>query len=62
MWFLYAKALYKSKKFLSKKIFQKPYKFNYFCRKLNIKNIVIPLVDNSSLNNIKEENKTVDFF
>ena len=57
------KPYIKSKKFLSKKkIFQNLINLIISCRKLNIKNIVIPLVDNSSLNNIKEENKTVDFF
>ena len=32
------------------------------CNKLNIKYIIIPLVDNSKLNSIKEENETVNFF
>ena len=49
-------------KYLRKKIFQNLIDLINSCKKLNIKNIIIPLVDNSSLHNIEEENKTVEFF
>ncbi len=61
--FYMQKPYIKAKSFyLKKKIFQNLINLIISCKKLNIKNLVIPLVDNSSLKNIKEENKTVDFF
>ncbi len=48
--------------FLKRKCKQNIIKLIESCGHLKIKNIVIPLVDNSSLKNIKDEKKTIDFF
>jgi len=47
---------------LKKKIYNNIYKLILSCSKINIKYLVIPLVDNSSLSSRKEENQTVNFF
>lgn len=48
--------------YLKKKIFENIINLIKSCRKLNIRSIIIPLVDNSSLTKSEDENKTVDFF
>ena len=47
---------------LKKKIKRNLIKLLDSCNKLNIKYVIIPLVDNSKLKSIKEENETVNFF
>lgn len=48
--------------YLKKRVFNKVLKIINSCRIHKIKNIIIPLVDNSSLENKNEENKTLEFF
>ncbi|WP_440679471.1 sugar phosphate isomerase/epimerase family protein [Candidatus Pelagibacter sp. HIMB1517] len=49
-------------KYLKKEIKKKIYKIIYSCKQLSIKNIIIPLVDNSSIKKISDEKKTINFF
>ena len=48
--------------YLKKEIKKKINKIIFSCEKLNIKNIIIPLVDNSSIKKISDEKKTIKFF
>lgn len=51
-----------NKFYFKKKIKKNIYDLILSCKILNIKNIVIPLVDNSSLKNKSDEKKTINFF